>query len=399
MSNLEDKCFFDNILNDNFVGIRKKDGEIQICFPIGFNLDTTNIKKDIQKLVKILLYFNTSHTKSQLIGEHNKEKQASFPFMAYKNVIDYYIAHGYYTEYSPFYSSSKKGKINFAKTIKKNKPIFQKNNSIIYTDFQVKNTRAEDAGLITKINKYCVYEAFSKIGFLFGSFTPEEVKLPSKKTKCLSILKNKLHNTFDDKRKLLLSSMQDILLQHDDVLQEKEFKFGTTSFHTIWEKMIDIAFGIDNKQDFFPQSIWKLDEENDARFCQSLQPDTIMIFDNKIYVIDAKYYKYSINSSNLPGSRDIAKQIIYGEYVSHMENEKSSFREVFNAFLIPYNGNCKETMSIDFFKKIGYATMTWRQNKQFEKIQGILIDTRFLFYNYDKINLKLKKELVQTIES
>jgi len=62
-----------------------------------------------------------------------------------------------------------------------------------------------------------------------------------------------------------------------------------------------------------------------------------MIYKDKIYVLDAKYYKYGQtgNADDLPGSADINNQITYGEYIarhSQIPNER-----LFNAFLLPYN--------------------------------------------------------------
>ncbi|EMH20057.1 hypothetical protein HMPREF1415_00502 [Helicobacter pylori GAM254Ai] len=37
MFNLKERCFTDNELNDNFVGIRSINNDLQICFPLGFD--------------------------------------------------------------------------------------------------------------------------------------------------------------------------------------------------------------------------------------------------------------------------------------------------------------------------------------------------------------------------
>ena len=56
-----------------------------------------------------------------------------------------------------------------------------------------------------------------------------------------------------------------------------------------------------------------------------LKPDSVMITNDHIYILDAKYYKYgqTKNPKDLPKSASINKQITYGEYVA--ENEKFDY--------------------------------------------------------------------------
>ncbi|EAJ6151352.1 LlaJI family restriction endonuclease [Campylobacter sp. CNRCH_2013_0855] len=396
MFNLREHCFIDNELDDNFVGIRSKENKLQICFPLGINLDCDdkNIRADIRKLISVLLKFNKSHTKSYFIDNKNEQIEQSFPLIAYKNIIEYFLSHGYYTERENIYQTTTKGKINFARTINKNRPNIQNNNSVIYMQFQAKKNQANKNGLITAINRYCVYEAFCKFGFAYNSFMPPKYNLPIDKNQCLYVLQSKLDNTFDDKKRLLFSSMRDMLLQSDKSLKESEFKFGTTVFHTIWEKMIDRAFGVADKDGYFPKTQWKL-KYADNKDNNSLQPDTIMIDDDKIYILDAKYYKYGVKLKGLPQSSDIIKQVAYGEYAEYRTKNK----KICNVFLMPYNkqNNNFEVKINGIFENIGKATIEWKNSKSYTEIQGLLVDTRFLIYNYDKIGSTHKEQLITAI--
>ncbi|EAW7585884.1 LlaJI family restriction endonuclease, partial [Campylobacter jejuni] len=306
MFNLREHCFTDNELGDNFVGIRSKNNNLQICFPLGFHLNTNNIRIDIRRLISVLSNFNETHTNFLFTKNENKLIEQTFPLIAYKNVIEYFLSHDYYKERESIYQTTTKGKINFAKTIKRNRPIIQNNNSLVYIEFQTKKNQINENELVTAINKYCVYEAFSKFGFAYNSYKPLKFNLPTSKKECLYVLQNKLNNTFDDSKRILFNSMINILTQKDKELKEDEFKFGTTKFHTIWEKMIDIAFGIKDKYRYFPQTKWELKYTNN-KDNSLLQPDTIMIDNKQIYILDAKYYKYGINLKELPQSSDITK--------------------------------------------------------------------------------------------
>ena len=120
----------------------------------------------------------------------------------------------------------------------------------------------------------------------------------------------------------------------------KQFYFGTDSFEYVWEKLIDRVFGIKDKQNYFPKTRWKL--KGKVKENVALEPDSIMLYNNQIYVLDAKYYRYGITGIpiHLPESSSINKQITYGEYIYTQRRFKEQYGEdvpVYNAFLMPYN--------------------------------------------------------------
>ncbi|GAB0053480.1 hypothetical protein YGH029_07980 [Helicobacter pylori] len=399
MFNLKECCFTDNELNDNFVGIRSVNNDLQICFPLGFDIgDNKNIRADIKKLISVLLEYNKTIECENFLNNKNEIIRSNFPLTAYKNVIEYFLSHGYYTENKSYYENSTKGKINFSKTIKNNRPIiqtFNNKNSFIYTRFQVKRKMIDENELVTAINKCCVHEAFSKFGFVFSSFVPPKFKLPADKNYCIYLLENRLNSIFNDDKKILFQSMKNILLQDDNILDKTDFKFGTYNFYVVWERMIDRAFGIKNKEVYFPKTKWNLwhSKQNPDYL---LQPDSIMLFDDKIYILDAKHYQYGISgvASDLPNSASIIKQIVYGEYAAKREPKK----EIYNIFLMPFNRFNNPLKLSHIFENIGFANGEWRDNlKQYENIQGILIDTKFLMQNYNKKSNNLLKLLAKKI--
>ena len=88
----------------------------------------------------------------------------------------------------------------------------------------------------------------------------------------------------------------------DDV--NSGFTYGTHRFEYVWENMIDFVFGENNKDYYFPHATWTLIEESKERQSSALEPDTIMLFENNAYILDAKYYKYGItkNANDLPAN-------------------------------------------------------------------------------------------------
>ena len=167
--------------------------------------------------------------------------------------------------------------------------------------------------------------------------------------------------------------------------------------------MINKVYGVENKKQYFPRTYWKIDGKES--FNASLIPDTIMINDHVVYVLDAKYYKYgnTLNLKDLPSSTSVNKQITYGEYIAENEEFKEDFGDdfaVYNAFLMPFNAQDEKWFSDKPILRIGEAYGDWKKSgKSYEKIQGIMIDVKFLMkllsvgHNQQEI-LKLADKIV-----
>ena len=117
------------------------------------------------------------------------------------------------------------------------------------------------------------------------------------------------------------------------------------------------------------------------------------------YVLDAKLYRYGwdANPDHLPNGSDINKQITYGEYIER--TTPYSGENLYNAFVMPYNMMDNLFNISGRIENIGEAVGQWKANyKYYERIQGILIDTRYLMYNYLSMSNVQKEELATSIE-
>ena len=73
---------------------------------------------------------------------------------------------------------------------------------------------------------------------------------------------------------------------------------------------------------------------------------------------------------------------------------------LFNAFIMPYNMEENYFKLNSFVGNIGEAIGDWRYNKKpYERIQGIVMDTRYLMYHYSGKPLKEKVALAECIEA
>lgn len=413
-------------LSEKFVGLKYADGKLKVYFPVGYRKpDESNnppekvekeIRRNILNLVHVLKAFgekNDNLSSSPLIVKNQK---TCFPVHAYLFIIRDFLSNGYYVQKENLYSKSPSGKVSWSRTIKSVKPqfvVFQP----FYFDFITQKTNYSQTELISQIHKFCVHECFSKLGFLFSSFMPEKSELKLNKNLFIAAIKKVMAQTFNENSLLLFKNMLDVLNFLDENSENKEFIYGTQTFHIIWEKLVDCIFGETDKEDFYPKVYWKLkgrngDEKhfnfNNDEKRNSLRPDTIMITNReksgqKIFVLDSKYYRYGATKINnhLPDSASIVKQLAYAEYIEKNASipekvkQHRSENSIFNAFILP---SCT-----DQIENIGYASANYVEcpentEKSWHKIHGIHIDTKMVMEHATKKDNELIKQLANAIE-
>lgn len=400
---IKDKCSINtNREEDTFVGIQCEDGNFSVHFPLGFHLGDSDkeLRKDILLLMSRIKE-TTARKDSEIYKEYVNHSHLEFPFQAYLSIIYDYYSRGYYRESEVVYTVAKKGKIDWNRTIKSQKPVIQDGNAF-YLDFVTKKNTINENELITLIHKYCVYDSFEKVGWLFTDKLPQKPQLRFNYKLFKRVITEKLNQTFNDKNKRLFINMLAILDFEGDEDKEKDFKFGTNRFEYVWEMMIDKVYGIKEKSWYFPKTTWKLEKDYDNA---NLEPDSIMLWNDKIYILDAKYYKYGQTKRpwDLPESTSINKQITYGEYVAEnkkFEEKHGKDRQVYNAFIMPFDSNSSLWKTDDKYLCIGDAVSDWKSGKQlYEHIWGILLDVKSLMKNKGQQDQDEIAELATCIEA
>ena len=394
---IRDKCTVNtNRDADTFVGIVCEEGDLSIHFPLGFHVsdDDKVLRKDIMLLLNTI--GNTvGHMESTYKTISQNSVSVGFPIQAYLSVIYDYMERGFYIERDLEYTISKKGKIDWTRTIKNVKPAIQ-DEMVYYLNFVTRRNRLNEDNLITLIHEFCVYDSFLKIGWLFTGALPPQPRIKRNDKLFLSVLRDKISHTYNDKNKTLFKNMMSIINNLTDDNAPLTYKYGTYRFEYVWEAMIDRVFGIASKDAYFPKTTWNVGDRsyNNA----SLEPDSIMIRDNNIYVLDAKYYKYGATKwlGDLPESTSINKQITYGEYVEKNKGDKS---QVYNAFIMPFDSKDEKWRTHPILA-IGEATGDWRpNNKLYERIQGIMLDVKYLMQISVREDMSEINKLADCIES
>ena len=402
---IKDHCHVNtNEDGDRFVGIKVDSNNAMVYFPIGYDLPQTDkeIRQDIKHLIHVLSEFTTKEDRLIAVNRFAAPQAVDFPINAFRGVIEYFLSNGYYIETEPSFTTGTKGNQDWSRTIRQETPLMQIKDGVtspIYTKFVVRTQNPNANKEITQINRFCVYEAFKRLGWLYIPSMPEDPgPHPDVKTSIV-IVRDKLARTNDDKRKMLFQNMKDMLEYLDEQTSDKQFYFGTDDFDHVWERLIDRAFGEQDKDKYFPRSRWLLDYGK-YKEKHPLMPDTIMIYNGKYYVLDAKCYRYGWTGipDHLPNGSSINKQITYGEYLEKHKGIDAD--SIFNAFIMPFN-KANNYFHIDSpVGVIGEAIGDWRRNnKPYERIQGIVMDTRYLMYHYLGKPMKEKVALADCIEA
>ena len=389
---------------DRFVGIKADSDNAMVYFPMGYELpkDEDAVRQDIMQLIAVLSEFNEKTDHLLHMSSFEAPQSVNFPINAYMTIIRYYLNHGYYTEKESVIKLGDHGHIDYKASIR-HVTFYQEDGSPFFEKYAVRGTMPNEKNLITMIHKYCVYHCFKQLGWLFTPHLPADPHIKENHDQFIYVLRRKLADTNDDQKKMLFNSMIAFIEHFDDPTHDKRFYFGTDRFEYVWEKMIDSVFGIKGKEAYFPRTRWAL-KYGDQKNNYALEPDSIMISDGKIYVLDAKYYRYGVTGKpkDLPESTSINKQITYGEYIYEQKRLREQYGDnvpVYNAFLMPYNKDDNPFGINDIFANIGEATSDWKHNNiPYQRVQGIVIDTRYLIYNYRGSQTRKILKMAETID-
>ena len=176
---------------DNFVGIRFRDGIPQVVFPHGFAIADSEreCRKDVFSLLNVLIRFTDK--KSGDKTNCNDNLISDLPIKSYLYIIQNFLDYGYYVEQETKYKNASKGKINWKRTIQKEKAYLDKS-GVIYLNFQVKTNQTNTNNFITEIHRYCVYKSIMLFGWLFCPFAnlPLEPQIKYDKKTFINVLKN-----------------------------------------------------------------------------------------------------------------------------------------------------------------------------------------------------------------
>ena len=299
-----------NKREESFVGIRIKDNFIEFHYPETYNLsvDDKNLRKDI---INILRTVSLAKTKKDTYSEYYTEHHniASFPLSAYLWIINDYLTFGRYENKETSYNVGINGKVSWKRTMM-SEPIISHGN-VVYTTI-VSETNKQQDNLLTEIYNFCVKKSVDSVGWLYSiGFDTNGIDYYRRFNKrlYLNAVNMTLTHTFNDNKKIRLQQMKNIITGLDDCLKNtNELNYGVESYEYVYECMIDRLFSnISDIREFYPKASWYLIKDHQHCDTAPLRPDTILIRDRDVYILDSKYYRYGVtfDPNDLPDTTSI----------------------------------------------------------------------------------------------
>ena len=416
----------------DFVGLNITSEARCVTFPMGYAIDpaddvgiTPSLRSEILLLIRKII--DCEKLQGERVCRVNKNNLChDFPIGSILFLIEDFLNRGsYYTEKEKIMGEGLPGKISWSSTIKRIKPIVSER-GIAFLDFIVHKSRIKQDRLITELHKYCVRKSFELLGFLYTAAMPDqglinEADVKKNKAYYVGFLDSKISETHLEQNAELFAHMKNVIQNFDSEDMVSSATYGTNSFHTVWEDMVDKLYGSVSKSEiekYYPCSKWKTPNGERLKNNAPLRPDTIMIDETdgtrRCFILDSKYYSFAAMMNNgvdeseenshisvadhgsIPGTDSIQKQITYAEFIDNSKtppppnNErlakyKFDSGKIFNAFILP--GKVSDD---DGIKYIGYAEADWntQATEGYRKIHGFLLDTKTVMQKRSPTNAR-----------
>lgn len=234
--------------------------------------------------------------------------------VVFKLVRDF-LESGLYIEFEHTEKMSNVGKIDFPRTIKKCKPIIL-DEGPLYLPYITRTKKLADEDLVRNIQILVLNDIAKKVGWLIGF----NIHIPQTGIKgginksLISKLKMAKNNSYNTRKLKLIDYLVQYLTMLD-LLGNDGKEIFVSVVYKFWEDMIaDVVGNVDHvtlERIFYIRHRY-INKRTGAvyrmpRDLNPLMPDSVYMDDEKIVILDAKYYdKYSF-----PTNDDITKQFAY----------------------------------------------------------------------------------------
>lgn len=382
--------------DNSFVGLKIIPNRIDFYYPEAFNLSTTpeGVQEDVLHIldsIRLAKTFSNQPSRGFL-----SSSKGDLALNSYLWLINDFCKNGYYLGYQPISHFGIDGRINWKKTLQGNSIVSDGN--IIYPKI-ISERKQKVIDVIGIIYRYCLYISVANIGWLFNlspiSFKVEKVTKGQRKY-FINVIEKELSSTFDDLKRKRFTSMLEILTGATISEGTEEFVYGVANYYYVFERMVNYLLGtVKDMRIFNPSSNWYLlPNAFNPIPSSNLRPDTILIRNSDVFILDSKFYRYghTMNNDDLPDSTSIEKQITYASNIETSKKEiegklKIKINHIYNAFILPYNAQKNSFSSSDIFTYIGFAKPDWiNGNPTYGNIHTFLIDLRYLLYHWSKGN-------------
>lgn len=376
---------------NSFVGIKIKDNQVHFYYPESYDYDENEFDRDafLDILKSISLAKSNAESEDNAMSKHMDNSE--FAVLSYIWIIEDYLKNGLLVTLEKEHKLNHSGKVIWKKTFEL-QPIIS-NGNVVFSQM-IMETKSRQESIITEAYAYCVKKSLRFLGWMYGisdAAIENETYYENKETEYLEAIRRELDRTFDDTKRMRLQHMENVMVGLDELSSDNTIVYGVESYHYVFERMIDAIFGNEDVRDYYPSFKWHLtfSKSQEGLSGPTIRPDTVLRDNNKIYIIDSKYYRYGMlnisETKGLPEAASIVKQITYGSYVSVMNKDL----EVYNVFLLP----CKYSRFDEYSERngvpmifAGYVSSDWEIDKTYGKIYTFLIDLKYVIKTWNRID-------------
>ena len=307
-----------------------------------------------------------------------KEENNFNLFALYDFLIIDYLEYGLYRETKETYEENGDSEIDWEYTLEVETGYITKKKQPVYLNYHNITTIDNNNNLIQEVHKFILNRAssyFQEIPFFMDSkpildfYCKIDIGIENQ-DKVIYLIEKVLRRAFNQRKIRLLNLLLLILKKNLHSQQNGINLYGITNFHSVWEDMCKVLFNnlyLDGSK--YKEVIRKLTSPKyilskdlqGKKEGSPLIPDVVTEYKDTFFVIDAKYYNISIQSSEnddeitndieindnensqldklqgfLPGTYDVLKQIIYMEaFLKEKEKLEINDKKVKNIFIIP----------------------------------------------------------------
>lgn len=364
------------------IGLR--DGRILSILPKCISEDILNDKDECIQYTKNILNAieKYNHKRFDNTFTYNldieKEEKNFNLFALYDFLIADYLEYGLYRETKEVYEENGDSEIDWEHTLEIEMGYITKKKQPVYLNYHNITTIDNNNNLIQEVHKFLLNRAssyFQEIPFFMDSkpildfYCKIDIGVENQ-DKIMYLIEKVLRRTFNQRKIRLLNLLLLILRKNLHSQQNGINLYGITNFHSVWEDICKVLFNnlyLDGskykeviRELTAPRYILNKDLQG-KKEGNPLIPDVVTKYKDTFFVIDAKYYNISIQSSEnddeitndieindnentqldklqgfLPGTYDVLKQIIYMKSFKERE-EKLGIVDLKkrNLFIIP----------------------------------------------------------------
>lgn len=396
--------------NGDFIGVEITGDKVSFHYPWSFDFPSSE-EKQLDAAAALLRTID-AYMERKAAEDETSDIEGGFPFPSCAWIIQDYQRNGMPQRFQKIEKIDGKGKIDWRRTLDQVPLFLEDQESFFYRNIysRVNNPRDD---LILEIYRYCLQRSIDLIGPLFGTSSDGEAAEELDAGKRLLYhyaLESELSQTFQDERKIRLTHMRKIVDMKIGGTEQGSLKWGVDGYWNVFEMLVDDIFSTESTKPYNPKAKWHIDGDPKEYRASVLRPDTIMIVDRDLFILDSKYYTYGQNLENrkgiqgLPGSSSIQKQIAYGQYSESRHQEKFSSSNIYNVFILPYKKDAEQSNPTEdgLFRYIGYAYMESGADKKYHRVQSFLIDLSSLIDRWinkaERNNKTIRNRLAELVK-